>query len=242
LATVPELDAIAALLDERQKAIQRVEEARGRHKALEEEVQKIVRHCEHQQSVLAALMEKQVERDFLQEDASRIVFHSKRARKTLEVFSKELLHRHVKNISRLVLDSFHRLLRKQSLVSDLKINPETFSLDLSGSDGGQLSSERLSAGERQLLAVSILWGLARASGRALPAVIDTPLGRLDAYHRNQLIERYFPYASHQVILLSTDEEIDEEYYAKIRPWVGSSYKLEFDNERDGTTVQPGYFW
>jgi DNA sulfur modification protein DndD len=53
-----------------------------------------------------------------------------------------------------------------------------------------------------------LRGLAKASGRPLPTIIDTPLGRLDSTRRRHLLERYFPVASHQVILLSTDEEID----------------------------------
>jgi len=53
-----------------------------------------------------------------------------------------------------------------------------------------------------------LWGLARASARPLPAVIDTPMARLDAAHRQHLVERYFPNASHQVIVLSTDTEVD----------------------------------
>jgi DNA sulfur modification protein DndD len=90
--------------------------------------------------------------------------------------------------------------------------------------------------------VSLLWGLARASGRPLPAVIDTPLGRLDASHRYKLIERYFPYASHQVLLLSTDEEIDEHYFEKLKPWVGHAYHLEFDDTEGSTEVKPGYFW
>jgi DNA sulfur modification protein DndD len=73
-------------------------------------------------------------------------------------------------------------------------------------------------------------------------VIDTPLGRLDASHRSNLIERYFPNASHQVLLLSTDEEIDEKYYEKLKPWVGRSYLLEFDDSIGATRVKPGYFW
>ena len=36
----------------------------------------------------------------------------------------------------------------------------------------------------------MLWGLARASARPLPAVIDTPMARLDAAHRENLVERY----------------------------------------------------
>src|SRR6185436_7598303 len=97
-------------------------------------------------------------------------------------------------------------------------------------DGRELSPERLSAGERQLLAVSTLWGLARASGRPVPVVIDTPLGRLDSTHRQHLLERYFPQASHQVILLSTDKEIDEAAYAKLKPAVSRAYTLRFDDK------------
>ena len=168
--------------------------------------------------------------------------HSERARKTLGDFKSLVVRHHVNRIEQLVLDSLRQLLRKESLVKDLNIDPNNFILELTGVDGKMLPMDRLSAGERQLLAISILWGLARASIRPLPAVIDTPLGRLDAAHRNHLVERYFPFASHQVLLLSTDEEINEKYYELLQPRIGRSYRLEFDDARDSTTVRPGYFW
>ena len=55
-------------------------------------------------------------------------------------------------------------------------------------------------------------GLAKASNSAAPTIIDTPLGRLDSDHRLNLVEKYFPTASKQVILLSTDEEINKKYH------------------------------
>ena len=45
-----------------------------------------------------------------------------------------------------------------------------------------------------------------------------------------------------MILLSTDEEIDERFYAKLKPWVGRAYRLNFDDAADATQVEPGYFW
>src|SRR5207248_6815968 len=116
----------------------------------------------------------------------------------------------------------------------LRIDPETFSIELRGQNGKPILPQQLSAGERQLLAVSLLWGLAQASGRPLPVVIDTPLGRLDGVHRTHLISRYFPQASHQVILLSTDQEIDEAAWHKLRKHVGHAYQLTHDTDTGAT--------
>jgi DNA sulfur modification protein DndD len=72
-------------------------------------------------------------------------------------------------------------------------------------------------------------------------VIDTPLGRLDSSHRRRLVTHYFPLASHQVILLSTDEEISGGYFEALKPFVGRVYHLQFHEERGTTSVEPGYF-
>jgi DNA sulfur modification protein DndD len=64
---------------------------------------------------------------------------------------------------------------------------------------------------------------------------------LDSSHRRHLVERYFPMASHQVLLLSTDEEIRGEYLEALRPSIGHSYLLHYDEAARSSTVQQGYF-
>jgi DNA sulfur modification protein DndD len=167
--------------------------------------------------------------------------HSERVRETLAQFRVRIVRRHTANIEVLMLESFRKLLRKTELVSNLTIDPETFEPTLIGKDGKKLPFDRLSAGERQLLATSLLWGLARASGRPVPTIIDTPLGRLDSSHRRHLIERYFPYASHQVLLLSTDEEIVGSYYKALEPFITRSYLLDHDERSGATYLKLGYF-
>ncbi len=242
LAAVPAESAISGIIEERRHAQLAVEESQTQVRMLDNQLERVLRELEQKQAAHRALIEKSVEARFEEEDVARIIVHSQKVRKTLDVFRATVVERHVSRIAQLVLDSFQQLLRKRSLISELRIDPQSFALELRGMDGKILLPDRLSAGERQLLAVSMLWGLARASGRPLPAVIDTPLGRLDASHRSNLIERYFPNASHQVLLLSTDEEIDEKYYEKLKPWVGRSYLLEFDDSIGATRVRPGYFW
>jgi len=73
-------------------------------------------------------------------------------------------------------------------------------------------------------------------------VIDTPMGRLDAEHRNALLERYFPNASHQVVILSTDTEIEENAFEKLQPSIARAYHLEYNDAEKCTTATEGYFW
>ena len=242
LAAVPNQDALAELVRLREGTRVAVESAKARRGALDGELQRVSAEIEQKEARVVARIESAVDTDFEQEDTVRVIAHAEQVRETLESFRGRILDRHVGRIEKLVLESLKQLMRKDRLIDQLRIHPKTLTVELTGRDGGHLSPERLSAGERQLLAVSFLWGLARASGRPLPTVIDTPLGRLDSTHRTHLVERYFPHASHQVLLFSTDEEIDETYYPKIKRWVGHSYVLDFNETDSATTVRPGYFW
>lgn len=136
---------------------------------------------------------------------------------------------------------FNRLSRKGSLLSHISIDPASFRVELKRWDETELPRERLSAGEKQLLAISLLWALAKVSGRPLPVVVDTPLARLDKVHRERLLEEYFPNVSHQVVVLSTDTEVDHDAAAALGPHVARSYRLQHDAETCCTSVHDGYF-
>lgn len=175
------------------------------------------------------------------DDRDRMLKHSTKVRTTLDTFRTNVVKSHTANIENLMLESFQSLLRKVGLITGLNINPNTFEATLLGRDGHPLPFERLSAGERQLLATSLLWGLARASGRPVPTMIDTPLGRLDSTHRQHLVNRYFPNASHQVILLSTDEEIVGDYLTGLEPYISRKYLLQHNEKSGQTNIESGYF-
>lgn len=185
--------------------------------------------------------EKDLDSRLAEDSRVRMLKHSRKVRETLGKFRTRVIERHVSNMESLMLESFRALLRKNDLVHGLRIDPESFEVTLSDRSGRTLPFDRLSAGERQLLATAMLWGLARASGRPIPTIIDTPLGRLDSSHRKHLVERYFPYASHQVLLLSTDEEIVGSYHQSLKPFVARHYLLAHDEAMGQTSIQEGYF-
>ena len=72
-------------------------------------------------------------------------------------------------------------------------------------------------------------------------IIDTPLSRLDSVHRKALIKTYFPKASDQTIILSTDSEINETYYGMLKKSIGNEYTLEYNDQTKNTTIVRGYF-
>lgn len=162
------------------------------------------------------------------------------ADEVLEQFAHHIVCKHLDRITNEINAALAVLLRKQGLVASVLIDPDNLSVTLLDSRCQQVGTHRLSAGERQMMATSILWGLSRYTGMTLPTVIDAPLGRLDRAHRTNLIERYFPNASRQVVLLSTDEEIAGDHLRRLQPSVGLQYQLGFNETEACTTIRPGY--
>jgi DNA sulfur modification protein DndD len=237
----------AAAPEDYQKLVESVKEAQN-------QVTDIKSSCE---TVTRRLIELQTEIDKLKKDLTEysvktienkskenIINASTRVQETLKLFRERLTLRKLNKLENEVTECFRYLLHKSDLVHRIIIDTNTFSLSLYDSNSKQVDKHRLSAGEKQLLAIAFLWALARVSGHQLPVAIDTPLGRLDSSHRSNLVERYFPSASHQVILLSTDTEIAEKEVKTLRKneAIAREYVLKYSQDTRQTTVESGYFW
>lgn len=163
----------------------------------------------------------------------------------LDLYMARLTQAKIAQLQSEVTECYNRLARKSDFIHRIEISPETFSVAVIDKLGRSIPKEDLSSGEKQIFAISMLWGLARTSGRPLPVVIDTPLGRLDSDHRKNLINNYFPHASHQVILLSTDTEVDLDLFEELHKskTISHCYRLEYDHTEICTKVVPDeYFW
>lgn len=129
------------------------------------------------------------------------------------------------------VDSFNKL--QKSLVFNAS---DTFELYKN------IDLNRLSKGERQIFILSLYWAIIELSGQDIPFVIDTPYARIDANHRKEISEKFFPNISSQVVILSTDEEINEEFYGIIKPHIAREYLLINEEDQNKTTVMNHYFF
>jgi DNA sulfur modification protein DndD len=239
--------ATAAAPEVYDKLSKQVSDAQAEVTRLTVEHQQAERHYEQIQQAIAQARKELLNYSQLtldHQNDQHILASISTVQDTLKVFKERLKLRKLNQLETLVTQCFLYLLHKSNLVHRVEIDTETFSLSLFDRAGQPVPKHRLSAGEKQLLAIALLWGLARASDRRLPVAIDTPLGRLDSSHRNNLVEKYFPQASHQVILLSTDTEISSKEVNQLREQgvISHEYLLEYDRTQSQTTLTTGYFW
>ncbi|MCX7569193.1 DNA sulfur modification protein DndD [Tumebacillus sp. DT12] len=133
------------------------------------------------------------------------------------------------------------LFRKELFIYKISLDPETFHLKLYNSSNEEINKHVLSAGEKQILLLATVWAMVKCSHKRIPFVFDTLLGRLDQSHRKSLIKHLIPQCGDQVIILSTDSEINEELYKEIYPTVAKSYTIDFNTKKSTVEVGHHYF-
>jgi DNA sulfur modification protein DndD len=238
LAQAPSDDVLKVAMAELTDAHRHLGAAQQEALQLDEQIQRSERDLADVLRGLTALTDK-VEEGQKREDRITTV---KQAQLALKEYLVAVTEVKLAQLEREVTQCFGAICRKGDLVEQIRINAESFDIALLDKRGNHIPKERLSAGEKQVFAIALLWALGRTSGRPLPVIIDTPLARLDSDHRKMLIERYLPAASHQVLVLSTDTEVDEQLFAALEPYVSHAYQLVYDPSDRFTTAEAGYFW
>ena len=178
----------------------------------------------------------------ISDDNDRIMKYTHYTYNVLEKYKVRLQERKISVLAKTMTDCYKSLANKKGLIDSIIIDANNLDIICKDSDGKIVPKQRLSAGEKQLMVVALLWALAKCSRRKLPVIIDTPLSRLDSKHRMELIRTYFPHASDQTIVLSTDSEIYGKYYTELKKNIGREYTLDYNDDTKSTTILDGYRW
>ena len=160
----------------------------------------------------------------------------------LEDYANSLRSKKLELLESYILDKLQVLLHKKNFIEKISIDAETFEVKLYKGNDDEITKDMLSKGELQMYATAVVWGLALTSGRPLPFMIDTPLARLDEEHRKSIVEKFYPNASHQTIILSTDSEVNFEYYKKLEPYISNSFVIQYDSDKGSTKKHDTYFF
>lgn len=175
------------------------------------------------------------------DERKRMLSFTLLAEEVNEKYKIALQRAKVQNLADTMTECYKKLFGKKNLIYKITMDYETLDYHYLDSSGNEIPKTSLSAGEKQLMVISMLWALALCSKKKLPVIIDTPMARLDSIHRRALIEKYFPFASDQTIILSTDSEIYGDYYKLLKKNSSNQFTLVYDEGRKCSSIRTGYF-
>lgn len=237
LERAPDDDVIAPLVQQAKELTEEVGEYGHAISQLEERAETI----EVKVGRLKSQLEGQYKAARKVEDEAGALELADQVRDALSDYYDRLTAKKLEELNENLSACFQTLSNKPQYYSSVRLT-EDLKPVIQTSDAGQRTGAQISAGESQIFATALLWALAKTSGRELPFVIDTPLGRLDTEHRARLVSNFLPNAASQVIVLSTDTELDQGLMEELQPWISRTYLLEYDESEGRTVPREGYFW
>jgi len=121
----------------------------------------------------------------------------------------------------------HRMLtNKPQVYSSVRINDD-YTFSLVDKEGKTVSNEGISPGEKEILALSFIAGLNRSTDKEAPIVMDTPFARLDNVHKTNVL-KFLRNLGDQVVILSTDQDINASNIGTIEPYIGKKLEIKYD--------------
>ena len=238
LGKAPDEELISPLIDDLNELTEEKGAVKSRLEELEEEISKAQTKLERKENEIENKLEKKAR----VEDVSERANLATDVRGAVQDFREELAKKKLRKLESKLSERYITLSNKGEFYDQIEIDEETLDISIKTIHGNKKPHTELSAGERQIFATSLLWALAEISDRPLPFIVDTPLGRLDNDHRDNLITHFFPEAAHQVIIFSTDTEIDDDQFQKLEGYISKAYHLEYDESEGQTIPSEGYFW
>ena len=238
LGRAPEEDVLSPLVEDLNELTERRGVLKSDIAELEEEISKTETKLGRLRQQIDNKLEKKSEVEAVSERANL----ASRVQNVLGEYREELAKEKLRQLESVLSEKYLALSNKSQFYERVVIDEEVLDIAVETIHGNTMPQSELSAGERQIFATALLWALAEISERPLPFMVDTPLGRLDQPHRENMVQNFFPEASHQVLVFSTDTEIDNGHYQELQDDVARSYQLDYDQSEGYTEVSKGYFW
>lgn len=127
----------------------------------------------------------------------------------------------------------HKTNLVQKVIVDINGNGDDVDISLYDYDDKKIDNSILSMGERQMFASALLSALVDETEIEFPVFIDSPMQKFDPLHTKNVLTKFYPNVSKQVILFPLlKKELTEEEYRYIEPIVSKSYLIS--NEKGGS--------
>src|SRR5699024_3318479 len=130
---------------------------------------------------------------------------------------------------------------KNLFIKRIIIDYKTFDISILDYEHQKINKNILSAGEKELLVLSIIWGTIKASKKELPFVFDTLLARLDLSHKKSVITKLIPVIGTHIIILTTGTETNSKFYHLLSVYISNNFTFNYNNSEKKTYIVPHFF-
>lgn len=239
LSKIPRDDEIGPKITEINGLYEEAGMLRGEIVAMEQNISSKQAHMK----MIRASLKKVIDEVHRDRESDEGVHLASKMKETLRTYHANIREKKMCELEAQILQTVSAILHKD-LISRIEVDRDTLEIRVydHSSDENPVKGGLLSMGERQMVGTALLWAIACTCGRPLPFVIDTPLGRLDGAHLDNLVDKFYPFVSHQLVLLSTNREIGAREHARLLQYIARSYRIEYDTARGESLLRDGYFF
>lgn len=157
----------------------------------------------------------------------------------LDTFLSSLKQNKKSSLERRLKTTLNSFMHKEDFIGHVEVTIDADAMDilLFTPEGDEIDKEKLSKGEKQLYATSLLKSLVDESGIKFPVFIDSPLQKFDKSHSSKIITEFYPSISEQVVLFPLlHKELTKPELDMMLPFVGSATLITNDTTRSGFKV------
>ena len=152
----------------------------------------------------------------------------------LDTFLSSLKQNKKSSLERRIKTALNSLMHKEDFIGRVEVTIDADAMDilLFTPEGDEIDKDKLSKGEKQLYATSLLKSLVDESNIKFPVFIDSPLQKFDKSHSSKIITEFYPSISEQVVLFPLlHKELTKSEMDMMLPFVGSTTLITNDTTR-----------
>ena len=152
----------------------------------------------------------------------------------LDTFLSSLKQNKKSSLERRIKTALNSLMHKEDFIGRVEVTIDADAMDilLFTPEGDEIDKDKLSKGEKQLYATSLLKSLVDESSIKFPVFIDSPLQKFDKSHSSKIITEFYPSISKQVVLFPLlHKELTKSEMDMMLPFVGSTTLITNDTTR-----------
>ena len=210
--------------DTKEREITDIHEEIARLNIQKEQTKDNIKASKQKKEILSKKIDVSAKNKAVDDEATRLI-HT--IQKFLLRFKDEKKKALEKKLESKLISFLHKKELVHKVVVDIQGNGEDVDINLYDSNDRKIDKGILSMGERQMFASALLGALVEETELEFPVFIDSPMQKFDINHSQNILTKFYPNVSKQVILFPLlMKELTEEEYKLIESYVNRAYLIE----------------